>query len=147
MPAWPRLLLQSPKHQEFRTTLSGFDVTIHLPQPSGSWIIQTHNYAWPKTSNTSYTHTLTESKRGQSKVSETKDMIVSGPQSGASPNQSPYWSLATGNQHLGSIWPAAIPQLQAHPPWSFLSWSFILVPDASYFHSQNKRRGSSVGLA
>lgn len=71
-------------------------------------------------------------------------MIASGPQSGASPNRSPYWPPATGTQHLGSTWLVAILALQAHSPWSFPSWSLILVPDTSYFHSQNKPRGFSV---
>lgn len=60
-------------------------------------------------------------------------MVSGPPQSEASPNHSPYWSPATGIQHLGSTWPAVISPLQAHPPWSFLSWPLILIPDTSYF--------------
>lgn len=66
-------------------------------------------------------------------------------QSGASPNHSPYWSPATGIQHLGFTRPAAIPPLQAHPARSFLSWSLILIPDTSYLCSQKRTQSRQAG--
>lgn len=76
-------------------------------------------------------------------------MIASGP---------PVWGISqlvsilmachrdpTSGIHMACGYPPPIPHtLQAHPPWSSLSCSLILVPDTSSFHSQNKPRGSSV---